>query len=187
MPRPPREWEVGGLYHLVPKGNDDRDLFRDDRDRLALLERCGVVAAKYDLSILSFCLMRNHAHFLVRCGEDGLSQAMSELLGRYSWWWNRRHERSGHLLRNRCFVVHIEDDAHLLNVARYIALNPAAAGVVERPEDWLWSSHRAHAGLDFPPDWLANSDFLRFFGTSPGAARAAYRRLVEGRSDAAAA
>jgi REP element-mobilizing transposase RayT len=187
MPRQLRAWESGDLYHLIPKGNDDRDLFRDDRDRRELLRRCGVVTSRHDVSILSYCLMRNHGHFLVRCGEEGLSQAMSELFGRYSWWWNRRHGRSGHLLRNRCFVVHVEDDAQLLNVARYIARNPVEAGVVEEPQDWPWSSYRAHIGVGFPPDWLANSDFLSFFGTSPTAARDAYRRLVEGLPTKAAA
>jgi REP element-mobilizing transposase RayT len=178
VPRRPRTWDPGGIYHLTPKGNDGRVLFRHNVDRREILHRCDLVTSNHDLSILGYCLMDNHCHFLVRCGDEGLSQAICELFGGYSRWCNERYGRTGHLFHNRCYATHVQTDAHLLLAARYIDLNPVTAGLVARPEDYRWSSYRAHVGLDFPLPLLANDEFLQFFGRSPRAGRANYRRFV---------
>jgi hypothetical protein len=84
----------------------------------------------------------------------------------------------GHLFKNRFHDEYIRGDAHLLEVSRYIVLNPVSAGICARPEDWPWSSYRASAGLDFAPAFLAVGELLRLFGTKPRQARMAYRAFV---------
>jgi putative transposase len=173
-----RSWEPGGIYHLAPKGNDGRPMFYDDVDRTHFIVRSTLVLAKYEVTVLGYCLMTNHAHLLVRSGKPGLSCAMQALFGGYSRWWNRRHGRRGHLHHNRCHVADVKTDAHLRVAAAYIDLNPVRARLVERPEDWLWSSYRAHVGLEFPLVLLSNDSFLRVFARSPRAAKESYRQFV---------
>ena len=91
---------------------------------------------------------------------------------------NRKHRRTGHLFRNHYSWRPVESEAHLHEAIRYIVLNPVRAGICQKPEDWPWSSYRACAGLDLPPDFLALGDLLGLFGSSPAKARAAYRAFV---------
>src|SRR6185437_13270036 len=105
MGRKLRAWEPGAIYHVIPTGNDGRPLFVDDVDRQQLLRRATAVLPAHGVTVLGYCLMTNHAHFLVRCGEPGLSRPMQVLFGGYARWWNGRHEHTGHLHRNRCFVT----------------------------------------------------------------------------------
>lgn len=134
--------------------------------------------AVHAVAVFGYCVMTTHAHFLVRCGEGGLSRPMQELFGGYSRWWGRRHGKRGHLFQNRCYVADVESDAHLMVAAAYIDLNPVRAGVVDRPESWPWSSYRAHVGLERPHPLLANDEFLRMFGHATEVAHDGYRRFV---------
>jgi hypothetical protein len=91
---------------------------------------------------------------------------------------NRRYGRTGHLFRQRFYGGPIKDDAHLLEACRYIVLNPVRAGICKEPEEWLWSSYRATAGLDFAPEFLAVPGLLGLFHLRPEEARKAYVRFV---------
>jgi hypothetical protein len=115
---------------------------------------------------------------LVETPEAGLSRGMRRLNGVYHQAFNRRHRRPGHLFQGRYKSILVERDAYLLEVARYIVLNPVRAGSVEHPGRWEWSSYRATAGLEEPPPFLGADRLLPRFDPRPGRARRAYRRFV---------
>lgn len=122
--------------------------------------------------------MTNHYHLVVQIGDDGLSDGMQWLNGVFSRATNRDQGREAHLFRNRFKSRLIESEAHLVAACRYVVLNPVAAGLCERPEDWEWSSYRATAGLDERPAFLADGELLRLFAPSTNEARRRYRELV---------
>jgi REP element-mobilizing transposase RayT len=171
--RKPREWVEGAIYHLSPAGNAGRRVFVDDVDREKFEALAAEIAPRYDVSIIGYCLMGNHLHLLVLGGTDGLSRFMQVLLGRYSRWANLRHDGDGGIFETRFHSTPVVDDAHLLTVAAYIDLNPVKDGFVRRPEDWLWSSYRAHVELDEPAELLSLEAFFEFLEPD------AYRRFVD--------
>jgi REP element-mobilizing transposase RayT len=178
MGRDPRVWEAGAVYHAVPKGNDGKRIFLDNRDRLNFLGRFGDGVEACEATLVGYCLMDTHAHALIVSGELGLSDLFEVVLGGYSRWWNRRHRHEGHNFRGRVFAAHVDTDAYFWNAARYIDMNPVAAGVVHEPQHWQWSSFRAHAGLTLPPSFLDVTEFLSYFGAKTGWARDNYLRFV---------
>jgi putative transposase len=171
--------EPGGIYHVAPRGNDGRDIFVDDHDRRVYLELLERVTRKHGWAVLGYCLMRNHVHLLVQVRDSNLSVGMQELCGEYARRWNRKHGHSGHLFRNRFTYRPVLSDRHLSATARYIDLNPVRIRTSFRPEQWRWSSYRAHIGLDHAPPFLALSAFLQLFGPTPARAQAAYKRFVQ--------
>ena len=178
MSRAIRIVELGGIYHVASRGNDGRTIFVDEVDCQRFLMLLDKVAFRYGWIVLGYCLMNNHIHLLVQVPEGGLSPGMQELLSGYACWWNRRHGHTGHLFRNRFYSKKVEGDAHLLTAAAYIDLNPVRARIVRRPDDWHWSSYRAHVGLEHPPELLANAAFLELLGPTPAKASETYRRFV---------
>ena len=177
--RKPRAWEEGAIYHLTPAGNAGRAIFADDVDRQKFLALAGPIAATYDVTIIGYCLMGNHVHLLVISGSGGLSRFVQVLLTRFARWANRRHGSEGHVFENHFHATHVVGDSHLWSAASYVDLNPVEAGLVERPEEWRWSSYRAHVGIEAPPEFLANDVFLGYFGTTRSRAIDAYRQFVE--------
>jgi hypothetical protein len=107
--------------------------------------------------------MGNHYHLLLRTEQANLSRGMRQLNGVYAQYFNRCHERVGHVFQGRFKAFLIKDEERLLTVARYVVLNPVRAGMVERPEDWKWSSYRAMVGLDKPKKFLNASHILCLF------------------------
>jgi putative transposase len=125
--------------------------------------------------LLTHVLMTNHFHLLLQLREPTLSAGMCGLNGEFSRFTGARHRRQpGHLFRNRFWSEPIEDDNHLRATARYIVLNPVRAGMCAAPDGWAWSSHRALAGLEFAPGFLACEELLKHFGRTPRAAREEY-------------
>jgi REP element-mobilizing transposase RayT len=183
-----RVFETGWPYHLTPKGNDGRDLFVDDEEHAEFLARASACFRKHEIAILAHCQMRNHAHFLaiVLGAGEGLSAAMQVLQGGYARWWNQRHGRRGHLFEGRFHSEAVLTDRHLLAAARYIDLNPITADLEKRPEDYRWSSYRAHVGLEDSPALLDNRRFLAFVGSTPRRARERYETFVRDRLPGAA-
>jgi REP element-mobilizing transposase RayT len=178
MPRSPRIVEPGGVYHLTPRGNDGRTIFLGDLDREQFLLRLDKTSSRHGWIVLGYCLMDTHVHLLVQVPERGLSEGMQVLLSGYARWWNERQGHFGHVFLNRFGGRHVKSDSHFLAAARYIDLNPVAAKLTSLPEQWPWSSYRAHVGLEHPRRMLANADFLRFVGPTPDRARKAYARFV---------
>jgi putative transposase len=157
-------------------------VFRGVADRRIFLALLGTVVERFSWQCLTYCLMDNHYHVLVRTPEPNLGAGMQRLNGRYAQDFNRRHRRSGHLWEQRYGSVLLEADAHLAQAIGYIALNPVRAGLCERPEDWPWSAHRALAGAT--DDSLVSSEVtLNYFAAAFGGnGRARYREFVANRT-----
>ena len=173
MARPLRIEFPGALYHLTSRGNARQPIFLDDEDRRAFLERLGEVVDSHHWDCHCYCLMTNHFHLLVETPEPNLSRGMRRLNGQYSQRFNRRHDRVGHILQGRFTGILVEREAHLLELARYVVLNPVRAGMVASAEDYPWSSLRATLGLAPVPSWLRLEGLLARFGS-----RSRYREFV---------
>jgi REP element-mobilizing transposase RayT len=177
MARPLRIEFAGALYHLTSRGNERRPIFRSHRDRKEFLAFLGLAAKRFGWSVTAWVLMTNHYHLVVQTLEPNLSRGMHWLNSAYAGWFNRFHKRCGHLYQGRFKAVLIDKESYFAEVLRYVVLNPVRANMVERPEDYRWSSYRATAGLETAPEWLDLATALPLFGGEPEA-QAAYREFV---------
>lgn len=147
MPRPLRAVFPGAVHHVTLRGNDRQTLFLDETDYqryLAELIRCN---QEHGGRLLAYALMPNHVHLVFRDDAGTLSKYMQVLSVRYTRWFNERHRRLGHLYQGRFYAKLVNRDEYLLQVSRYVHLNPVRAHLVERPEDYWWSSYRAYIGV----------------------------------------
>jgi putative transposase len=182
MARPLRIAYPGAVYHVTSRGNARQDIVRDDRDRTAFLTLLAHVLDRFGWVCHAYCLMDNHYHLLLETPQPNLSQGMRQLNGRYTQGFNRRHHRVGHLLQGRFTAILVEKEAHLLELCRYVVLNPVRATMVTHPRLWLWSSYRGTAGELTGPGWLSTEWILAHFGARQRAAQLRYREFVaEGR------
>ena len=170
---------AGAIWHVTSRGNERREIFRDDRDRrtfLGLLESV-VLARRWILH--AYVLMDNHFHLLVETPEPGISRGMKRLNETWAQAFNRRHRRVGHLFQGRFKGILVERESHLLELTRYIVLNPVRCGAVRSAGEWEWSSYRATAGLGQAPKWLDPQIVLRnFHPRDPILAQRAYQEFV---------
>ena len=157
MARPLRIEFPGALYHVTSRGDRREDIFVDDADRARLLAVVAQGMARFDAQVLAYCLMGNHYHFVLHTRQGNLSALMRHLNGVYTQAFNRRHGKVGHLFQGRFKAVLVDREAYLLEVCRYVELNPVRAGMVAQPGDWPWSSYRAHAGRADVPGWLGSA------------------------------
>lgn len=164
MARPLRLEHENAIWHLTARGNEQRDIFRDDVDRERFLVMLGEAVIRFGWRLMAWVLMSNHYHLVVQTPQPNLSRGMHWLNGRYAQWFNRRHDRHGHLFQGRFHGVLVEKENYLLTVARYVVLNPVRAKMVETAADWRWSSYRQTAGFEMPAPWLAAEDLLESFG-----------------------
>jgi|SRR5581483_5218915 len=178
MSRPLRLEFPGSLWHVTVRGNERRPIFFDDRDRLTFLELLGDCAERSKWILPTYALMPNHFHMVTQLTATTLSRGMQWLNSTYARKFNRRHHRVGHLFQGRFNAVLIDKETHYLEVLRYVVLNPVRAGMVNSPEKYVWSSHRAIIGAVAAPEWLAVDDVLVPFGATRGVARRRYRDFV---------
>jgi REP element-mobilizing transposase RayT len=178
MGRRLRIFEPGAYYHLTSRGNNGEAIVRDDLDCLDFMRWFSPIVLEEKWRVVTYCLMTNHYHLLVRPADTGFARGIQLLNCGHARRMNRKYQRTGHLFRNHYSWRPVENEAHLHEAIRYIVLNPVRAGICKTPEDWPWSSYRACAGLDLPPDLLALGDLLELFGSRPAKARAAYRAFV---------
>ena len=178
MVRPLRIEFEGALYHVMARGNARADLFLDDTDRQAFIDNLGRVCGRFHWRVWAWCLMSNHYHLLIETLEPSLSQGMREVNGVYTQAFNRRHGRVGHVLQGRYKAALVEKAGYLLELSRYVVLNPVRAGMVKSVSDWRWSSYRSIMGEAVIPDWLAVDATLNLFHRQRGPARRAFARFV---------
>src|SRR5258708_643608 len=178
MARPLRLEFPNALYHVTSRGNEQRAIFRSDRDRKAFLGFLAETVRRFGWSVTAWVLMTNHFHVVIQTPQANLSRGMHWFNSAYVGWFNRVHKRSGHLYQGRFKAFLIEKEAYLAEVLRYVVLNPGRAHMVERPEDYKWSSYRATAGLDAAPDWLDLASVLPFFHPEREDAQRDYREFV---------
>ena len=164
MPRVDRREAPGALHHVTSRGALRAPIYLDDRDRERFLAIFVEIVRDTKWNCWAYCLMDNHFHLLLDTPEPNLSEGMHRLKHRYARAFNKRHSRTGHLFEGRFTSIPIERDAHLLEVCRYVVLNPVRAGICATAEDWPWSSYRATAGLSKPPRYLAGSEAAALLG-----------------------
>lgn len=175
MNRPLRVQFSGALYHVTARGNRQEAIYRDDRDRLAWLDILGEVAARFNFIVHGFCQMTNHYHVLLETLDGKLSAGIRQLDGEYARHFNHRHGLVGHVFQGRFYSEDFLHESHLLEVARYIVLNPVRAGIVAGPGDWRWSSYAFLTGAAPAPPWFDTAWLLSQFG---GEMEAAVERYI---------
>jgi putative transposase len=183
MARPLRLDFAGALHHVTSRGNERRPIFRSNRDREAFLQLLAEAVKRFGWRVTAWVLMTNHFHLVIQTPEANLSRGMQWLNGTYADWFNRRHERSGHLFQGRFKSFIIEAETYSAEVLRYVVLNPVRAKMVARPEEYRWSSYRATAGLEAAPAWLDLERVYAHFNRDYCAAQAMYTEYVLARVD----
>jgi len=178
MARPLRVEYPGAVYHITSRGNARQNTFLGDADRMTFLEILSQAVNRFNWLCHAYCLMGNHYHLLVETVDPTLARGMRHLNGVYTQAFNRHHHCSGHLLQGRYKAILVEKDSYLLELARYVVLNPVRARMVRSCKDWRWSSYRATAGLESAAPFLTTEWILSQFASSRATAQSAYRRFV---------
>jgi REP element-mobilizing transposase RayT len=178
MARPLRIEFEDALYHVTSRGNERRDIFRTDQDRETFLRFLGIAVRRFGWSLTAWVLMTNHFHLVIRTPQPNLSRGMHWLNSTYVNWFNRTHERCGHLYQGRFKAILVDRESYYAEVLRYVVLNPVRAGLCERPEEYRWSSYRASGGLEAAPAWLDVDAVHGLFGPDAATAQAGYRDFV---------
>jgi len=178
MARPLRLEFAGALYHVTSRGDRQDAIYLTDDDRNTYLKILGDVCERYNWKVHAYCLMDNHYHILVETPDSNLSKGMRHLNGVYTQYFNRTHQRVGHVYQGRYKSIIVQKEAYLLEVARYIVLNPVRAQMVRAAKDWPWSSYRATAGQVDSPRWLDSQWIIAHFAKRRAIAIDRYKQFV---------
>lgn len=178
MSRPLRIEFPGAVYHITSRGNGKQKIFFKDIDRKIFLNLLWEVVEREKWVCYAYCLMDNHYHLLIETKRANLSRGMRELNGVYAQKLNYIRNSVGHVFQSRYKSILVQKDNYLLELCRYIALNPVRAGIVEKPEDWEWGSYRATLGLIEPPKYLNVSWVLKNFDEDIKKGRKKYAKFV---------
>lgn len=178
MTRPLRLEFAGALYHVTSRGDHREAIYRDVVDREAWLETLALVCRRFNFVIHAYCQMTNHYHVLVETVEGNLSQGMRQLNGLYTQHFNRRHRLVGHLFQGRYKAILVQKESYLLELTRYVVLNPLRAHMVQSLAEWPWSSHQFLVGACEAPEWFDVDWLLGQFGSTRSEAAQRYTRFV---------
>ena len=177
MARKPRIEYPGALNHVIARGNQRRDIFRDDADRVRYLTRLKEYKTRYEFLLHAYVLMSNHVHLLIETRQTGLAKIMQGLHQTYTQGYNRRHGTVGHVLQGRYHAIVCDRETYLLQLTRYIHLNPVRAGLVKDPADYPWSGHLEYIGTA-PPALVDVELVLGIFAKHADTARKQYEAFV---------
>ncbi len=183
MSRPLRIEYPGALYHVTSRGNRREAIFEDDEDRNHFLYLLGEIYLRFHWKIEAYCLMNNHYHLLVETMDANLSRGMRQLNGVYTQWFNRRHQKVGHVFQGRFKAILVQKESYFLELARYVVLNPVRASAAVNVEDWPWSSYHATIGSTPAPDWMNVDGLLAHFGPDRKLAIVSYASFVSSESN----
>ena len=184
MARKPRVHLPGGYYHVMMRGNLGRDLFFCDADRSRFLFLCQQGLERYGHRIHVFCLMDNHVHLLIQVGTIPLSRIIQNLSFRYTKYINSQTKEVGHLFQGRYKAILVDEESYLLELSRYIHLNPVRSGLCKSPDEFEWSSFRAYLGsMDI--SWLYKQEVLMRFSADESRARVLFSDFVSSAIDEA--
>ncbi len=178
MARPIRIEYAGALYHVTSRGDRQEDIYIDDEDRSNFLSLLAQVSKDYNWLIHAYCLMDNHYHLLVETPDGNLSKGMRQLNGVYTQITNRYHGKVGHVFQGRYKAILVQKEKYLLELARYIVLNPVRARMVREAKDWPWSSYRKTSGMINNAAWLTTEWLLSAFSKKQGSAQKKYSEFV---------
>jgi putative transposase len=165
MTRPVRIEFEGALYHVTSRGDRREAIFEEDADRVAFLDVLEKVVETFNWVCHAWCQMTNHYHLVIETPDGNLSKGMRQLNGVYAQMMNRQYGRGGHLFQGRYKAILVDADAYLLELTRYVVLNPVRAGMVELPGEWPWSSYPEMIGERAAPEWLVTDGLLAQFST----------------------
>ncbi len=187
MTRPIRVEFPGAVYHVMARGNERREIYRDDQDRRRFLETLGEAVEQFGLRLHAYCLMPNHYHLLMGTPRANLSRTLGWLQTTYTARFNARHRRRGHLFQGRFKAQLVDADEYGRWLVEYLHLNPVrprqrnhplATERIEQLRRYPWSSHADYAGLRHPPpSWLC-LDWRRYWGRTRREATAEYRKAI---------
>jgi REP element-mobilizing transposase RayT len=178
MSRPLRIEFPGAIYHITSRGNRRENIFLSDDDRSLFLEVYSRTADRFGWICYAYCLMSNHYHLVIETPLPDLSSGMAYLNGLYTRRFNRKHKKVGHVFQGRYKAVLVERNTYLLELLRYIVLNPVRAKMVKEAKDWTWSSYNATVGQADKPEWLNTQWVLNCFSELPEQARNEYASFV---------
>ncbi len=181
MPRKPRIDIPGLLYHVMVRGIERRDIFKTDKDREDFVKRLETALEWSKAKCYAWSLMPNHVHLLIKTGEKPLNRIMRKLLTGYAVNFNIRHKRTGHLFQNRYKSIIVEEESYLLDLVRYIHLNPLRANLVKNLKELAehkWSGYSVIMG-NSEKNWQDKEEVLVRFGKSIKKARENYQKFVE--------
>jgi putative transposase len=179
MARPLRIEFSGALYHVTSRGDRREAIFEDDEDRNLFLSVLAEVVDRFNWMCHAYSLMTNHYHLVIETPDGNLSKGMRQLNGFFTQATNRRHNRSGHLFQGRFKGILVDKDSYLLELTRYVVLNPVRAGIVKHPGKYAWSSYQAMMGKVSSPKWLETDGLLSLFSKQRSAARRKYSEFVQ--------
>lgn len=185
MTRPLRLEFAGAICHVTARGDHREEIYLDDGDRVGYLGLLGEVCERFNWRLHAYCLMTNHYHLIVETPDGNLSTGMRQLNGVYTQRFNRRHRRVGHVFQGRYHAILVQKETYLLELTRYVVLNPVRAGMVSEPGHWPWSSYGAMFGQVRAPTWLETDWLLTQFATARGDAVRQYERFVREGASAA--
>ena len=184
MTRPLRIEFPGALYHVTARGNRRSLIYIDDIDRWEWLRALTEVCTRFNFVIPAYCQMGNHYHLMIETPDGNLSQGMRHFNSIYSQYFNRRHRQVGHVFQGRFKAILVQKENYLLELSRYIVLNPVRAHCVESAGEWTWSSYRSTIGQTDAPTWLDCDWLLERFGDCKKDACSAYEKFVAAGIDA---
>jgi REP element-mobilizing transposase RayT len=180
MPRKSRIDAPGALHHIIGRGINRQEIFTDKKDYYAFMGRLGDLLIETKTSCYAWALIPNHFHILLRTGQETISKIMKRLLTGYAVNYNRRHNRSGHLFQNRYKSILCQEDSYLLELIRYIHLNPLRTNLVSEYGDLVYYPYCGHGIIlgRKKHKWQDIEYILRFFGEKKAIARRNYSQFV---------
>ena len=178
MSRPLRIEYPGAFYHITSRGNAKMPIFDNDEDRECFIRILEDVVKRFNWVVHAYCMMDNHYHLLVETIDGILSKGMRHLNGVYTQCFNRRHDRVGHIFQGRFKSILVNRESHLLELCRYVVLNPVRAGMLKQMDQYRWSSYKATAGLEEKPEFLTVDWILSQFDMKKAEAEKAYKKFV---------
>ncbi|MGR3319159.1 MAG: transposase [Candidatus Anammoxibacter sp.] len=179
MTRPLRVEYPGAFYHVFSRGNAGEKVFKGERDKEKFLEYMGKFTERFSVVMHTYCIMSNHYHLLIETQEANLSAAIQWLNISYAIFYNKKHQRSGHIFQGRFKSILVDKDEYIKQLSRYIHLNPVRAKIVQKPLDYTWSSYSSFIGKTKENEWLETEGLLGHFGRKLKESRNNYKRYVE--------
>ncbi len=177
MARPLRIEYEGALYHITARGNEQNPIYREKGDYQKFLEILSELPQRYNVIIHGYVLMGNHYHLLIETPKGNITRVMHYLNATYTGYFNKKYKRIGHLFQGRYKGFLIEKERYLLSISRYLHLNPVRAGVVKRPEEYIWSSYPAYTGRR-KEGWLTCDWILGQYSRDEARAKRLYRAFI---------
>ena len=163
MTRPLRIKYPGAFYHVTSRGNERKNIFKNEYDFKKFFKYLEAATKRYKAIIHVYCLMSNHYHLLIETPLGNLSQIMRHINGSYTTYFNKKRRRAGHLFQGRYKAILVDADEYAGELSRYIHLNPVRAGIVNSPEEYRWSSYQNYTGKK-ADKWLTTDFILGYFG-----------------------